>query len=117
MRAAIQQLFEEDGITVYQPYSTTSKTRKPYYVLKMENDLEAKGGRFDQFEIWPYTAKGSFVTVDEHVDAIKEALDGKTIELSDGRRIYMEYVRTGPDFYDQDLAANTRSVRFRVPTR
>jgi hypothetical protein len=117
VRKALFALFAANNYTAYPPFSTAKNTKKPYLVVKMNEDLEVTNGRFEQFEVWAYASPGSFVNVDDMVDDIKALLDGKTLICANGRRVYVEYVRTGPDYFDTDLTANTRYVRFRVPTR
>jgi len=116
MRKALTDYLIAGTYTVYQPFSTTNAMVKPYVILKIAAPFEANGGRFNSFEVWPYCAKGSFLPVDAYVDGLIARLNNKTLTCADGSRFCIEYMTTGPDYYDEALAALTRFIRFRSPT-
>ncbi len=117
MRKALYDFLTTAGYRVYQPYSPLNTTVKPFVVVKFASPVEMNGGDFDVFEVWPYLSKGSFLLVDDMVDALMALLDKATITCLDGRRFCVEWMMTGPDFQDDALIALTRFLRFRVPAR
>ncbi len=111
---------QQTGITSWYggPYLATKSSAKPYGVLVVGEELrsvENDRGLFKEVQIWPYFAKGSFITLDGTVLALRNLLHGKQFTTASGVVFVLEYIYTGRDFHDEELDAFTKRVDFRVP--
>ena len=108
--------------TWYQPYETTRDTPKPYGVIKQGPktlSFDNKEAAFTEIEIWPYIDRevGSFHSnIDPIVREIVGLLDKTTLTADGGDDFLLEYLDEGQDYYDEDLMAITRVIRFDLPT-
>jgi hypothetical protein len=121
MRIAIRQhlIGRCKSVTTWlPPYVADAQTKKPYGVISILEAMPAIGstvGAFQEVRVWIYTEPGNFMGLDEAIREVRDLLANQQLTLDDGRRFRLEWLRTGRDFYDDELKANTKDLVFRVP--
>ncbi len=56
-----------------------------------------------------------FMEVDRAITEVKSILHRQKVTTNNGRVFYPEWTGTGGDYFDEELAAATKDIRFRIP--
>lgn len=105
---------------VFQPNMATKDTAKPYAVIKFAGDSlgEVRHSFSRSIEVWVYTSKTNYNTIDGIVDSIITALNHfelttAAVAPAVGTKFALECIGISPDgFQDPDLEALTKTIYF-----
>ena len=100
---------------IMQPGMADENTKKPYAVVKFGVESEANiSGSFNRtVEIWIYTERQNYNTIDSIVSSCIQALNGIELTTNDGLIFELELTGISPDgFPDPDLKAFSKTISF-----
>jgi len=100
---------------VHQPFLATADTSKPYGVIKMGPETpENRSGMKLDVQIFIYSEKSSFLTMDSLVEEVITALHDVEFETADSPPELMRLLWkfTTPDFDDEERRAVQRRIDF-----
>lgn len=117
MRTAIYDKLNTitDLENVYQPFCAPEGASTPYAVIKMEGDdpaVDNRSGSIYSFSVILYDSPDSYLDLDDLVLDVREVLHGVALTTDDGDVFTPEYIRTIPDFYDDQKNLISKIVEF-----
>lgn len=120
MRVALRTLLVAGvpaiGARWLEPHAATAQTAKPFGIIRegIADRTDAWAGLGTVVTLWPYVARGSFVTADQLAAQIATALHN--VRFAEGGVPYLAYHEgtAAEDLFDPNWQALTRPVRVRV---
>lgn len=110
IRAILRGYLLPLGISLVQPFNISKATEKPFYVMKLTG--ETPGAQ--NFSITVACEKGAFIPVDVRGAELIQLLHKKDVNF-EGHSIHVTYQGSGPDYYDTQWEAATKTYRFQAP--
>lgn len=120
MRATLRTLLSAGVPTIgarwFEPHAVTAQTVKPFGVIRegVADRGDPWSGLGTLVTVWPYVARGSFVTVDQLVQQIVTALHNTRFAEAGVQYLAYHEGTAAEDLFDPNWQALTRPVRVRV---